>query len=382
MARSYARRAAAIFIAVVTLVLSTAIGLQPDDVPAARRARRALIDHDLPQAIALYEIALQAEPDNSLNWYYYACALTLSGRTSDALTALDNAAATGYADSSWIAIDPDLAPLRSSSRFAAVLTRMGVQARGRGRGWEDLQDRPFIAAQTRFSSYELDLPLDYSAAGTRRYPLVLLLHGRGMNAESMLRLESDLALPEMIFARMNAPYPSGEGYEYWPAPGSGGTRAADIRSPVEDEWMTKAARFTAQWYGEIVRDAARRVRVDTTCVIIAGFSQGAAMAWIAAMDEPATFTGVAALSGWILPSHDRPDRFDALARNHVALFIAHGVQDNVIPPEQATAVAEKAKAAGVDTTIRLYPVGHTISPDIVADLAGWIRDQCSRGAPR
>jgi phospholipase/carboxylesterase len=352
------------------VTLSPAAGVEPGDPPASLRARRALIDRDVALAIRLYEVALAANPTGAMDWYYYACALLRAGRAAEALTALENSAETGYADANWIAIDPDLAPLRDAPRFQAVLAKMRADAKS-GRATAASPDQtvaPYLAAQTRFAPYEIDLPADYSATGARHYPLVVLLHGRGMTGASMWQFARDLALSDVIFLRTDAPYAvsAGGGYEYWPA----------ARSPAEDEWMTKAARFTAKWYADIVRDAATRVRADTSCVIIAGFSQGAAAAWMAAMESPEIFTGVAALSGWVLPSHLRPESFEALARHDVAVFIAHGTDDQVIAPARAAEAAEMAAAARVDATLRLYPIGHTASADVVRDVAAWMRQRC------
>lgn len=229
--------------------------------------------------------------------------------------------------------------------------------------------------QTRLASYQIDLPAGYDAGREKPYPLILLLHGRGSSGAKMVGLINALTLQDVIWARMNAPHEilgGREAYEYWPE---------WTRMEGNQDWQAKAAKLGAQWYGQIVRDITRRMHVDKDRVLIVGFSQGAAMAYFAAMENPALFAGAAPLGGWIIDSYNDPSWFEGLKKHGVALFIAHGSEDKVIEPARAKAVRDQATAAGIDVEMKMYPAGHTVSKGMLEDLGAWIQRICKRAQP-
>jgi phospholipase/carboxylesterase len=245
---------------------------------------------------------------------------------------------------------------------------MAHPAKGRGESETVIRALP----QTRLATYELQLPAGYDPQGMERYPLVLLLHGRGSSGAAFAGLAADLGLSGVIYAYPDAPHEigsGGEGYEYWPR---------WTRTTHDTEHMVQAARFAAQWCGEIVRDITRRARIDTACVFVTGFSQGGAMAYLAALESPELFTGVAPLGGWVLPAYQDASRFARLKDHDVALFICHGSRDPAIDVSRAETARALAEAAGLDVTYRVHPGGHTLPRSEVAELAAWIRRVCAQ----
>ncbi len=88
----------------------------PRELLAARRPSHA--------ASAL-GVACQIEPDNPVYWYNRACALSLAGRRSPALDALERAVGAGFADAGLMRSDPDLEAVRDSDRFRALVAAVG-----------------------------------------------------------------------------------------------------------------------------------------------------------------------------------------------------------------------------------------------------------------
>lgn len=78
----------------------------------------------LPQAIAVLEVASEIRPEDPTVWYNLACARARAGKTGTALDALEAAVERGFSNAASMAADPDLASLRTSERFQAVLTRV------------------------------------------------------------------------------------------------------------------------------------------------------------------------------------------------------------------------------------------------------------------
>ena len=83
--------------------------------------RELLAAHRPGHAAAALGVACQIEPDNPVYWYNRACALSLAGRRSPALDALERAVDVGFADAGLMRSDPDLEGVRDSDRFRALL---------------------------------------------------------------------------------------------------------------------------------------------------------------------------------------------------------------------------------------------------------------------
>jgi predicted esterase len=84
-----------------------------------------LADHRPSHAASALGVACRIEPDNPVIWYNRACALSLSGRQSAALDALEQAIEAGFADAALMRSDPDLEAVRGSDRFRELLAAVG-----------------------------------------------------------------------------------------------------------------------------------------------------------------------------------------------------------------------------------------------------------------
>jgi hypothetical protein len=99
----------------------------PQELLAARRPGHAA---------AALGVACRMEPGNPVLWYNRACALSLSGGRSPALDALERAVEAGFADADLMRSDLDLAGVRDTDRFRALLAAIGGTPGGGGDGEE------------------------------------------------------------------------------------------------------------------------------------------------------------------------------------------------------------------------------------------------------
>jgi len=106
--------------------------------------------------------------------------------------------------------------------------------------------------------------------------------------------------------------------------------------------------------------------------VLGGFSQGAVMSYAlglgAGRPEPA---GIVGLSGF-LPTVEGFE-LDLEDRAGLPVAIGHGAQDPVIPVELGRDARRRLERAGAEVTWRESPMPHTIDPDFLAELPGWIR---------
>ena len=80
-----------------------------------------LAAHRPSHAASALGVACRIEPDNPVLWYNRACALSLAGRRSPALDALEHAIEAGFADAALMRSDADLEAVRDSDRFRALM---------------------------------------------------------------------------------------------------------------------------------------------------------------------------------------------------------------------------------------------------------------------
>ncbi|MDQ2695862.1 MAG: alpha/beta hydrolase [Pseudomonadota bacterium] len=106
-------------------------------------------------------------------------------------------------------------------------------------------------------------------------------------------------------------------------------------------------------------------------IVLAGFSQGGAMALHAGLRHPQRLAGILALSAYIpLARQLHAGRHEANAG--IPVFIAHGSRDGVIPLRYGRAAAEELRALGHDVEWRVYPMAHEVCLEEVADIGRWL----------
>ncbi len=110
--------------------------------------------------------------------------------------------------------------------------------------------------------------------------------------------------------------------------------------------------------------------------VLGGFSQGAVMSYALGLGEgrPAP-AAVVALSGF-MPT---VDGFALDAGRAVPVAIGHGTGDPVIGVEWSRQARDRLEAAGTAVTYRESPMGHSIDPGFLRDLAGWLTKLSAAG---
>jgi phospholipase/carboxylesterase len=106
-------------------------------------------------------------------------------------------------------------------------------------------------------------------------------------------------------------------------------------------------------------------------VVLAGFSQGGAIALFAGLRHPERLAGILALSTYLpLPATLVAEAHPANAA--VPVFMAHGTFDQVVP----LALAEESRAVlverGVDLVWRTYPMAHSVALPEIEDIRAFL----------
>jgi len=111
--------------------------------------------------------------------------------------------------------------------------------------------------------------------------------------------------------------------------------------------------------------------VEARRTILAGFSQGGIMSASVALCAPERVGGFAILSGRILPELE-PRIAGREWLTHLRGFIGHGEQDRTLPLAWAQRADHWLDDLGIPHITRVYPAGHTLNPEMRADVLAWI----------
>ncbi len=117
------------------------------------------------------------------------------------------------------------------------------------------------------------------------------------------------------------------------------------------------------------RELARGMRAER--IVLAGFSQGCALALGAGLRYPQRLAGLAGLSGYLpLAATTADERHAANAR--VPIFLAHGTRDAVVPHGRGAASRDELAALGYRPEWHDYPMEHSVSREEMVDLERWL----------
>ena len=111
--------------------------------------------------------------------------------------------------------------------------------------------------------------------------------------------------------------------------------------------------------------------VPAAAIVLAGFSQGGAMALHTALRHTERLAGVMALS-CSLPLADTLAAEAAPANRDVSIFMAHGAHDPMIPMARALRAREVLTGLGYRLEWHEYPMPHSVCVEEIADIGVWL----------
>ena len=107
-------------------------------------------------------------------------------------------------------------------------------------------------------------------------------------------------------------------------------------------------------------------------IVVAGFSQGCAMALMVGLRHAEPLAGIVGMSGY-LPLADKTAAERSPASLQTPIFMGHGTRDGVVVLPRAAASRDALKAMGYTVDWHDYPMEHSVCPQEITDLAQWLR---------
>lgn len=109
-------------------------------------------------------------------------------------------------------------------------------------------------------------------------------------------------------------------------------------------------------------------------ILLAGFSQGGAIALFTALTSNHQLGGIMALSTY-LPLQDAVFKELTEHGKQLPLFMAHGKHDDVIHIQHAEQSRDILTVHGIVVQWHQYPITHSVSAEEIADIATWLKNQ-------
>jgi len=199
---------------------------------------------------------------------------------------------------------------------------------------------------------------------------VIWLHGLGADGTDFESVVTELGLPDTAAVRFIFPHAP-----YQPVTCNGGyvMRAwYDIISLARDSREIDEAGLIASRQRVRSLIAAETARgIPAQRIILAGFSQGGAVAYLTGLTHPERLGGIVALSTYI-PS-PRLLRDELVAEQlEVPVFAAHGDEDDVVAPGLGEAARDLLRELGAAPEWRSYPMPHSVCLEEIRDLGQWL----------
>lgn len=118
----------------------------------------------------------------------------------------------------------------------------------------------------------------------------------------------------------------------------------------------------------------REIRRGIPCnrIFLAGFSQGGAIAYAAALTHGERLAGIIALSTY-LPTPELVAGEGTAANAGLPIFAAHGSEDDVVGLGLGTRARDFLAARGHDIEWREYPMPHSVCIEEIIDIGAWLR---------
>jgi len=196
---------------------------------------------------------------------------------------------------------------------------------------------------------------------------IIWLHGLGADGHDFEPIVPELQLPADLALRFVFPHAPVQ-----PVTINGGMAmrswydilSLDSDGRADRDGLLKSSAMLEEL---IAREVGRGVEPNR--IVIAGFSQGGAVAVHTALNTEHPIAGLMALSTYLaLPE----DAQSAPCRKDLPIFMAHGSFDPVLQLDWGRSSAEKLTENGYTVDWHEYPMAHAVCPQEIADISQWL----------
>ncbi|BAV95155.1 phospholipase [Ichthyobacterium seriolicida] len=188
-----------------------------------------------------------------------------------------------------------------------------------------------------------------------------MLHGYGSNKEDLFSFAEELP-KEFCVISAQAPIEMDMGGYCW----------CEINFENEIKVINpQQIEMSVNLLLEFINEISEKYNLAPNEISFMGFSQGAILAYILALNYPKKVKNVLALSGYILEDFS-PEFIKKEDYSHIDFFISHGKYDDVISINLPRESLEILKKFELNFSYKEYEMGHGIDKDCFDDMIQWI----------
>jgi len=115
--------------------------------------------------------------------------------------------------------------------------------------------------------------------------------------------------------------------------------------------------------------------LENNRIVLAGFSQGGAIALLHGMRASDPFAGILGLSTYLPFLRHTNKRPTMVAHNASSILLCHGTHDDIIPLRLGEATRDYVMTQNQQTNWETYPMGHQVCQNEINDIGKWLTQQ-------
>lgn len=218
-------------------------------------------------------------------------------------------------------------------------------------------------------------PLDYLEFNPIQSPSasIICLHGLGASGHDSANMARAVAISTGFrFVFPHAPVRPVSLNGGTPMPAWYDIHGMELDSP-EDE---SGIRDTAQSLFHLMEKEIER-GIPSNRIVLAGFSQGGAIALYTALRYPHALAGVLALSTY-LPLRHFLEKEASEANKMTPIFMAHGDEDDIVAPAFGELSYHCLKKLEYPVQFNRYPIGHNVCSQEIMDITQWLQQRLQK----
>jgi len=197
---------------------------------------------------------------------------------------------------------------------------------------------------------------------------VILLHGLGASGNDFVPMVDELKLPAEMAVRFvfpNAPA--------IPVTINGGYVMPawyDITEINIDRKIDAAQLIASAENIRLLIDRETDRGIPSERIVLAGFSQGGAVAYQTALTYMQPLAGLLCMSSYFAT---RETITPNSANRNLPVFICHGTQDPMVPERMGREAQRELTARGYEVEYQSYPMEHAVCAREIGDIARWLQ---------
>ena len=203
---------------------------------------------------------------------------------------------------------------------------------------------------------------------------IIWLHGLGANANDLTCLPHELNLQENLNIRHifpNAPirqvtFAEGMAMNAW-----FDIVDLSLESPQDEQGILEANNILEKIIENEIQSG-----IESNKIILAGFSQGGAMALYSGLRYRKTLGAILALSSF-MPLSNKLPKEKSIQNEATPILMTHGIHDPLIPLNISKHFHSYLTSLNYKVKLNIYNMAHEICPEEIADISQWITDLLS-----